>query len=108
MRIPAKENTDGHPRTLAEHFRGRFGLFRRLASFDSAIQWSNDIIFKYFRLSLKPILQLLAVGLPPTFIELLGARANFPLDHLDHQRLLFLSASFEIHLQILPIFDPYL
>ncbi len=53
-------------------------------------------VSKYFRLSLKPVLQLLSFGLTPGFVKLAGARAYLPLHGSNHERLLLFSACFDV------------
>lgn len=60
------------------------------------VERRKNTIFKYFRLSLKPILQLLSLFLASRFVELLGARTHLSLYHANHQSLLLLPACIDI------------
>ena len=74
----------------------RLRLLDGLIGFYPTIQRRKDTIFKYFRLSLKPVLQFLPLFLASRFVKLLGARTHLSLYHAYHQSLLFLSTCFDI------------
>lgn len=73
-----------------------FDLIRVLPISEASIKRSNRIVFQYFGFSLKPILQVLALGLTPRFVDLLGARTHSTLHRLHDQRLLLFSTSLDV------------
>jgi hypothetical protein len=81
---------------LADRLGSGLRLLDGSVRFYPPVQWSNYTVFKYFRLSLKPVLQLLALFLASRFVKLLGARPHLSLYHAYHQGLLFLSTCFDV------------
>jgi hypothetical protein len=81
---------------LPDSLRSGLRLLGGLIRLYPTIERRKDTIFKYFRLSLKPVLQLLSLFLASRFVELLGARPHLSLYHAYHQSLLFLSTCFDI------------
>jgi hypothetical protein len=81
---------------LADRFGRGFRLLEGMIRFCSAIKRRKNTVFKDFRLSLKPVLQLLPLFLASRFVQLLGARPHLSLYHAYHQGLLFLSTCFDV------------
>jgi hypothetical protein len=99
----AKTHHRGHrdlPRKFEPELPDRLGnrlrLLDGLIRLYPTIQRCKNTVFKYFRLSLKPVLQLLPLFLASRFVKLLGARTHLSLYHAYHQSLLFLSTCFGV------------